>query len=170
MFLNYIKEFFVKKSLNVNLNNEKSGVLAKNVQTIGLLIDESTFENSEALIKELTLHGIALENIKVLAYRERFKEKETYFRPTFGKKHIDWKGEIIEEYLNEFVKSEFDLLLSYYDVENVFLMSITNKSKAKFKVGFSAVDQKLNRLVINTELGSYKLFISELFRYLKNIK
>jgi len=170
MFLNYIKEFFVKKSLNVNLNNEKSGVLAKNGQTIGLLIDESTFENSEALIKELTLHGIALENIKVLAYREKFKEKETYFRPTFGKKHINWKGEIIEEYLNEFVNSEFDLLLSYYDVENVFLMFITNKSKAKFKIGFSAVDQNLNRLMINTELGSYKLFVSELFRYLKNIK
>ncbi|QLC65168.1 hypothetical protein LPB248_02395 [Flavobacterium sp. LPB0248] len=170
MFLNYIKEFFVKKSLNVNLNNEKSGVLAKNVQTIGLLIDESTFENSEALIKELTLHGIALENIKVLAYREKFKEKETYFRPTFGKKHINWKGEVIEGYLNEFVNSEFDLLLSYYDVENVFLMFITNKSKAKFKIGFSAVDQNLNRLMINTELGNYKLFISELFRYLKNIK
>ncbi|WP_281632170.1 DUF6913 domain-containing protein [Flavobacterium luteolum] len=170
MFLNYIKEFFVKKSLNVNLNNEKSGVLAKNGQTIGLLIDESTFENSEALIRELTLHGIALENIKVLAYREKFKEKETYFRPTFGKKHINWKGEIIEGYLNEFVNSEFDLLLSYYDVENVFLMFITNKSKAKFKIGFSAVDQNLNRLMINTELGSYKLFVSELFRYLKNIK
>ena len=170
MFLNYIKEFFVKKSLNVNLNNEKSEVFTKNVQTIGLLIDESTFENSEALIKELTIHGIALENIKVVAYKEKFKEKDTYFRPTFGKKHLNWKGEITEVFLNEFVNLEFDLLLSYYDVENIFLMFITSKSKAKFKVGFSAVDQNLNRLMINTGLGNYKLFISELFRYLKNIK
>ncbi|KAF2082147.1 DUF6913 domain-containing protein [Flavobacterium sharifuzzamanii] len=170
MFLNYIKEFFVKKSLNVNLNNEKSEVFTKNVQTIGLLIDESTFESSEALITEITLHGIALENIKILAYREKFKEKETYLRPTFGKKHINWKGEIEEGFLNEFVNSEFDLLLSYYDVENIFLMFVTSKSKAKFKAGFSAVDQNLNRLMINTGLGNYKLFISELFRYLKNIK
>lgn len=170
MFLNYIKEFFVKKSLNVNLNNEKSEVFTKNVQTIGLLIDESTFESSEALIKELTLHGIALENIKVLAYREKFKEKETYSRPTFGKKHINWNGEITEGFLNEFMNSEFDLLLSYYDVENIFLMLVTRKSKAKFKVGFSAVNQNLNRFMINTGLGNYKLFVSELFRYLKNIK
>ncbi|WDF65175.1 DUF6913 domain-containing protein [Flavobacterium sp. KACC 22763] len=170
MFLNYIKEFFVKKSLNVNLNNEKSDVFTKNVQTIGLLIDESTFESSEALIKEITLHGIALENIKVLAYREKFKEKETYLRPTFGKKHINWNGEITEGFLSEFINSEFDLLLSYYDVENIFLMFITSKSKAKFKVGFSAVDQNLNRLMINTGLGNYKLFVAELFRYLKNIK
>lgn len=170
MFLNYIKEFFVKKSLNVNLNNEKSGVFTKNIQTIGLLIDESFFESSEALIKEITLQGIALENIKVLAYREEFKEKEAYPRPTFGKKHINWNGEITESFLNEFINSEFDLLLSYYDVENIFLMLITSKSKAKFKIGFSAVDQNLSRLMINTELGNYKLFVSELFRYLKNIK
>ena len=170
MFLNYIKEFFVKKSLNVNLNNEKSEVFTKNVQTIGLLIDESNFEYSEALIKELTLHGIALENIKVVAYKGKFKEKEVYSRPTFSKKHINWKGEITEAFLNEFVNSKFDLLLSYYNVENNILMLITSKSKAKFKIGFSAVDQRLNRLMISTELGNYKLFVSELFRYLKNIK
>ncbi|MDQ6529119.1 hypothetical protein [Flavobacterium sp. LHD-85] len=170
MFLNYIKEFFVKKSLNVNLNNEKSGVFTKNIQTIGLLIDESFFESSEALIKEITLQGIALENIKVLAYREKFKEKEAYPRPTFGKKHINWNGEITEGFLKEFINAEFDLLLSYYDVENIFLMLVTSKSKAKFKIGFSAVDQNLSRLMINTELGNYKLFVSELFRYLKNIK
>ncbi|MBJ2124713.1 hypothetical protein [Flavobacterium sp. IB48] len=170
MFLNYIKEFFVKKSLNVNLNNEKSEVFIKNVQTIGLLIDESNFEYSEALIKELTLHGIASENIKVVAYKGKFKEKEVYSRPTFSEKHINWKGEITEAFLNEFVNSKFDLLLSYYNVENNILMLITSKSKAKFKIGFSAVDQRLNRLMISTELGNYKLFVSELFRYLKNIK
>ncbi|WP_427873180.1 DUF6913 domain-containing protein [Flavobacterium sp. MMS24-S5] len=170
MFLNYIKEFFVKKSLNNNLNKEKNEVFTKNIQSIGLLIDESDFEYSEAVVKELTLHGIALENIKVLAYTGKFKEKETYSRPTFGKKHISWNGEITEGFLNDFVNSEFDLLLSYYNVENSILMLITSKSKAKFKVGFSAVDQRLNRWMINTELGSYKLFVSELFRYLKNIK
>ncbi|WET03279.1 hypothetical protein [Flavobacterium sp. YJ01] len=170
MFLNYIKEFFVKKSLKNNLSNENNKVFSRNVQTIGLLIDESNFDHSEALIKELTLHGIASENIKTVAYTDKFKEKETYLRPTFGKKHISWNGEIAEDFLSEFINLEFDILLSYYDVENVFLMMITNKSKAKFKVGFSNVDNRLNRLMINTELQNYKLFVSELFRYLKNIK
>lgn len=170
MFLNYIKEFFVKKSLKNNLSNYKNEVFSKNVQTVGLLIDESNFTHSEALIKELTLHGIASENIKVVAYKEKFNKKETYVRPTFGKKDINWKGEITEAFLNEFVNSEFDLLLSYYDIENLNLMIITSKSKAKFKIGFSAVDNNLNRWMINTELENYKLFVSELFRYLKNIK
>ncbi|SFD81427.1 DUF6913 domain-containing protein [Flavobacterium phragmitis] len=170
MFLNYIKEFFVKKSLKNNWSNQKKTDFSKNVQTIGLLIDESSLSHSEMLIKELTLQGIAPENIKVLAYNAKFKKKETYLRPTFGKSHINWKGEIAEDFVNEFVNSKFDLLLSYYNEENRFLMMITNQSKAQFKVGFASVDNNLNRLMINTELENYKLFVSELFRYLKNIQ
>ncbi|AXB57398.1 DUF6913 domain-containing protein [Flavobacterium fluviale] len=170
MFLNYTKEFFVKKSLKNNLGNDKNEVFSKNVQTVGLLIDESNFTQSEVLIKELELHGIASENIKIAAYAGKFDKKETYLRPTFGKKHINWKGEITEDFLNDFINTEFDILLSYYNVENIFLMMITKQSKAKFKVGFSSVDNNLNRWMIHTELENYKLFVSELFRYLKNLK
>ena len=170
MFLNYIKEFFVKKTLKNNFHNVKNEVFTSNVQTIGLLVDESKFHHSKGLIKELVSQGIALENIKIVVYRDKFKSKETYLNPTFGKKHINWQGEITEVFLTEFINTEFDLLISYYDVENVFLMTITSKSKAKFKVGFASVDLKLNRWMINTAIENYKLFIFELFKYLKSIK
>lgn len=170
MFLNYIKEFFVKKSLKNNLSNQKNEVFSKNVQTIGLLVDESNFRDSKALIEELTLHGIAPENIKIVAYRDKIKKKKTYSRPTFGKKSINWKGEISEGFLNEFIHTEFDILISYYDLEKAILMMVTQKSKARFKIGFSSVDAGLNRWMINTDKENYKLFVSELFRYLKNIK
>ncbi|WP_442902295.1 DUF6913 domain-containing protein [Flavobacterium sp.] len=170
MFLNYIKEFFVKKSLKNNLNNLKNEVFTSNVQTIGLLVDESKFQYSKELIKELTLYGIASENIKIVAYRDKFKVKETYSVPTFGKNHINWKGEITEKFLNEFIETEFDLLISYYEIEKAILMIITNSSKARFKVGFASVDNRLNRWMIKTEIENYKLFIKELFKYLKSIK
>ncbi|PIF59427.1 hypothetical protein CLU99_2656 [Flavobacterium sp. 2] len=170
MFLNYIKEFFVKKSLKNNLNNLKNEVFTSNVQTIGLLVDESKFQYSKELIKELTLYGIASENIKIVAYRDKFKVKETYSVPTFGKNHIKWKGEITEKFLNEFIETEFDLLISYYEIEKAILMIITNSSKARFKVGFASVDNRLNRWMIKTEIENYKLFIKELFKYLKSIK
>lgn len=170
MFLNYIKEFFVKKSLKNNLRIFKKEVFTSNVQTVGLLIDESKFRESKELIRELVLNGISQENIKIAAYRSRFKKKKTYSRPTFSKRHINWRGQITEVFLNEFADTEFDLLISYYDIENTILMMITSKSKAKFKVGFSSVDERLNRWMINTSMAEYKLFISELFRYLKSIK
>nr|WP_240622559.1 hypothetical protein [Flavobacterium crocinum] len=152
------------------MSNQKNPDFSKNVQTIGLLVDESNSSHSETLVKELMLQGIALENIKIVAYNSKFRKQETYLRPTFGKSHISWNGEIKESFLNDFVNSKFDLLLSYYNEENKFLMMLTSKSNAKFKVGFASVDNSLNRLMINTELENYKLFVSELFRYLKNIK
>ncbi|TPG45026.1 DUF6913 domain-containing protein [Flavobacterium pectinovorum] len=170
MFLNYIKEFFVKKSLKNNLRNVKNEVFTSNIQTIGLLIDESNFQHSKELIKELTLQGIAPENIKVVAYRDKFKQKETYSLPTFGKKQINWNAAIKEDFLNEFTDTELDLLISYYDIEKVILMMITSKSKAKFKVGFSSIDKSLNRWMMNTAIEDYKLFVTELFKYLKSIK
>jgi len=170
MFLNYIKELFVKKSLRNNLHNVKNEVFTSNVQTIGLLIDESKFRHSKELIEELVLHGIASKNIKVITYRSKFNNKEVYLFPSFGNEHINWKGKIKEVFLTEFIETEFDLLISYYNNKNSVLMMITNLSKAKFKVGFSLIDEKINRWMINTDLENYKLFISELFKYLKNIK
>jgi hypothetical protein len=170
MFLNYIKEFFVKKSLKNNLHNVKNEVFTSNVQTIGLLVDESDFRHSEELVHELILNGINHDNIKIVVYRSKFEEKETYSRPTFGKKHINWRGEVTVDFLTEFIDTEFDLLISYYDTEKAILMMVTNKSKAKFKVGFASVNNNLNRWMIETAIENYKLFVSELFKYLKNIK
>ena len=170
MFLNYIKEFFVKKSLKNNLNIIKNEVFTSNIQTIGLLIDESKFRHSKELIRELVLHGIASESIKIVVYRGKLRKKKTYSRPTFSKKSINWKGEFTEAFLNEFTETEFDLLISYYEIEKPILMMITSKSKAKFKVGFSSVDKRLNRWMIETDMGNHKLFASELFKYLKSIK
>jgi hypothetical protein len=140
------------------------------VQTIGLLVDESEFRHSEELVKELISNGINPDSIKIVVYRSKFDKKETYSRPTFGKKHINWRGEVIVDFLTEFIDTEFDLLISYYDAEQPILMMVTNKSKAKFKVGFASVDNNLNRWMIETAIENYKLFVSELFKYLKNIK
>ena len=170
MFLNYIKEFFVKKTLNKNLHNVKNEVFTSDVQTIGLLIDETKFQHSEKLIETLIQQGIAPESVKIAVYRGKLEKKKVYSRPTFDKKAIDWKGEITEDFLEEFVNTEFDLLISYYDAEKAVLMLVTQKSKAKFKVGFSSVDKNLNRWMINTDIENYKLFVKELFKYLKNIK
>jgi len=170
MFLNLIREFFVKKSLKNDSNDDKKEVFTKDVQTIGLLIDESNFKYTKELKEELILKGIVEQNIKVIVFRGKISNTEVYSFPVFGKNHIDWKGNIKNSFVSEFVETEFDLLISYYDFENPILMMLTNLSKAKFKVGFSSIGKKINRWMINTDLGNYKIFVSELFKYLKNIK
>nr|WP_278009167.1 hypothetical protein [Flavobacterium gyeonganense] len=85
MFLNYLKDFFIKKTLKNNLRNVKKEVFTSNIQTIGLLIDESDFRHSKALIEELVSKGIDSERIKIVVYRNKFKDKKNILFPLLPK-------------------------------------------------------------------------------------
>ena len=68
---------------------------------------------------------------------------------------------------NLFEKIRIVVLINYYDVEKAILLVATHESRANFKVGFSNIGKNLNDFMINTNLGNYKVFIQELFRYIK---
>ena len=167
MFLKYIKDYFLKRILKKNLQNVKGMASSVSIQTVGLLIDESYFFEKEALVQELISNGIVESNIKVIVYSDKLKKNEVYSQLTFSIKHLNWKSEITNPAVNDFINESFDLLVSYYDVEKAILLNITHNSKALFKVGFSSVDKRLNHLMINTNAENYKVFVHELFRYLK---
>ena len=167
MFLNYLKDFFLKRLLKNSLHNVKSSTLTTSIKTVGVLIDESYFFEKEALVQELIANGILERNIKVIVYRDKLKKNETFSQPTFGIKQLNWKAEIENPIIKDFINEEFDLLISYYDVEKVILLTITHNSEAQFKVGFSSIDKRLNHLMINTNAENYKVFVHELFRYLR---
>lgn len=167
MFLNYIKDYFLKRILKNNLQNVKSNASSLPIQTVGVLIDESYFHETEALIEELIASGISGDNVKIIVYRDKLKKNEVYSQPTFSIKHLNWKAEITNPTVNDFINEKFDLLISYYDVEKAILLNITHNSKALFKVGFSSVDKRLNHLMINTNAENHRVFVHELFRYLK---
>ncbi|MFV8327399.1 DUF6913 domain-containing protein [Flavobacterium sp. ZS1P14] len=151
------------------MQNVKSNTLSTSIQTVGLLIDATYFSEKEALIRELVANGFSANNIKVIVYRDKFKKSDAHTHPAFGAKHLNWKGEIANTQVNDFVNEQFDLLINYYDVEKAILMVVTHNSKAQFKVGFSSIDKRLNHLIINTSAENYKVFVHELFRYLKKL-
>ena len=167
MFLSYIKDFFLKRILKNRLYNVKISSSKAIIQKVCLLIDESYFFKKEALVNELIANGISQNNIKIIVYRDKLKKNEQYSQPTFGIKHINWRGKMTNPILKDFINEQFDLLISYYDVEKAFLLTFTHNSKAHFKVGFSSIDKRLNHLMININVENYKVFANELFRYLK---
>jgi hypothetical protein len=167
MFLNYIKNFLLKKTLKNSLCNVKEESLITPITRVGLIVDESGFLKTAALKQEIILNGISDENIKIIVYRDTLKSKEVYNESTFGLKDLNFKTEFASKILNDFLSQEFDLLINYYNEEKPFLLFLTHKAKAKFKVGFSSVDKRLNHLLINIDPLNYKGFIQELFRYLK---
>ncbi|MES2810990.1 MAG: hypothetical protein V4670_00835 [Bacteroidota bacterium] len=167
MFIKYIKELSLKKRLKNSIKNVNDNKLSTSVHTIGLLIDENYFFEKQKLVEELIKNGIKSKNISLLAFRNNIKKNEIFDVPTFSNKEITWNGDFSEEFVNNFINKKFDMLISYYDVEKAPLLLITNKSKALFKAGFSSVDKRLNHLMVNSNAENYKVFVHELFRYLR---
>ena len=167
MFIKYIKEISLKKILKRSLHNVKPSSLITPIQTVGLVIDESYFYDKEQLMQELVACGIKENNIKMIVFRDKIKKNEIFSQPTFSNNDVSWKGDLKQIFATDFVNTPFDMLISYYDIEKAPLLLITNQSKSLFKVGFSTVDKRLNHLMINTNAENHKVFVHELFRYLK---
>jgi len=167
MFLKYIKDYFLIRILKNNFPNVNSISSEAQIQTIGLLIDETYFLEKKALLEEVIANGISESNIEIIVYKDKIKKNEVYSHATFGAKHINWNLKINNVEINDFINQKFDLLISYYDVEKAILLKVTHDSKAEFKVGFSSIDKKLNHLMINTNAENHAVFVHELFRYLK---
>jgi hypothetical protein len=167
MFLNYIKNFLIKKIINKLLSNVKLVPTASKIKTVGIVLDESYFYESEALIQELIKQGIEENDIKVLLFKDKIKKNEVFDYPTFCNKDLSWTATIGKLEVVNFKNENFDLLINYYDVEKNPLLLLSNESKASFKVGFSAIDKRLNHFMINVNVNNYTVFIDELFKYLK---
>lgn len=167
MFLSYIKNYFLLKLLKNNLHNLNNTATTLPVKTVGLLVDESCFFDTQSLVNEIISNGISEDNIKIIVYKDKIKKNELNKNPTFCLKHLNWNIQITNNKINNFVNEKFDILISYYDIENAVLHKVTRSSNALFKVGFSSVDKRLNHLMINTNTENHTVFVHELFRYLK---
>lgn len=167
MFLNYIKELFIKKKVKNSISNVKVDSNDNKIKSIGIVVDESYFLDTDELINEIEDRGIDKEAIQVISFRKKVKKNEVLKYNTFTPKDFGLNGKFQNNEVNDFINHQFDLLINYYDVEKTPLLVISNLSKANFKTGFYTIDKRLNHFAINTNAENYKVFIEELFIYLK---
>jgi hypothetical protein len=170
MFLNYIKDLSLKRLLKKNLVSVSYNSSASSIKSIGLIVDETYFLEKDKLINEIVSQGISKDRIKVIVFRDKIKKEEVFSQPTFSRKHINNSGEFTEVIINDFINEPFDLLISFYYFEKPILKWLTFKSKAHFKVGFSSIEKELNHFMIDINFDNFKIFNSELFKYLKILK
>lgn len=166
MFLNFLKNFLLKRKLKKALLSISGNFSMDKIKTIGLLIDETYFTAKNQLIEDLKKQGILENDITFLLYHDKDKKRDLNFT-SFSFKSVNWSGEINDQEIVNFEAKNFDLLISYYDIEKVPLLLVTQRSKAEFKAGFSTVDKRLNHLMIETTAENSAVFIDELFKYLK---
>ncbi|WP_396157272.1 DUF6913 domain-containing protein [Flavobacterium sp.] len=167
MFLNHFKDFATKKIVKNSLSNVKHTATDAIIKKVGIIFDESYFYEREAMVEALIENGIAQDDIKILVFKDKIKKNEVFDYPVFSNKDLSWTGTIDKKVVKEFVNEPFDLLINYYDTEKVSLLLVSHLSKASFKVGFASIDKRLNHFMISTNAENYKIFMDELFKYLK---
>ena len=167
MFYNIIKNFFLKKNVTKKLTALNTFASNDKVLTVGVLVDETYFNDTSQLVERIVSQGIQASNISILVYKDKIKKKEIINEPFLSLKNISISGEIDKKEVNDFIETPFDLLINYYDVNKSGLLLLSTKSKAKFKVGFDTVDKLVNHFIIKTLVEDFNEFVLELFKYLK---
>ena len=157
--LKYLKEEMEKPSLPL--------AREKGITSIGCIVDVDHFANAEAfyeLIEEFSLRPNA---IKIIGYKREYDKNSPYVIQMFSDRDLGWKGQIENGYVLEFLGREYDMLINYYDEDNLMMKLLSVKTPARLKVGLGSQDSKVNDLILNTPLKDFKLFKSELKKYLK---
>ena len=167
MFYNIIKNFFLKKNVTKKLATQNLSGSNDKVLTVGVLVDETYFNETSQLVERIVSQGIQESNISILVFKDKIKKKEVINEPFLSLKNISLSGEINKKEVNDFIETPFDLLINYYDVNKSALLLLSTKSKAKFKVGFDTVDKRVNHFIIKTLVEDFNEFVLELFKYLK---
>lgn len=167
MFLNNIKDFFIKNKVKKELTHYKHITSNQVIKSIGIIIDESIENKKELLVSSILNKGFSQDQVRFIVHKTRLKKNETYDYPIVSNKDVNVNLDFSSSEVNSFINTNFDLLISYYDIEIPTLMALTLKTKSNFKVGFSQVDERLNQFMIDTDKENVSVFINELFKYLQ---
>lgn len=169
MILKGLKKNAIKKSIEGQIKKRKStpGSVSR-LNSIAVLIDASEAVDIISILKLAGELGVNPDRVKVMGYVEDKKELEDKPEASYyNEKSFTVKGGIKSDSLRNFIDKEFDILINFYSVDKIELNFVAVMSKAKFKVGFAEVDNRINDLVIGGAGDQQSVFISELKKYLK---
>ncbi|MCL5246175.1 hypothetical protein M4I21_10180 [Cellulophaga sp. 20_2_10] len=164
---NKLKRKAALKFLNVNKNKVVAcSRVTKGISKIGCIVDLDSFADGTVFnefIKEFSLQPNAL---KIIGYKKEQDKNSPYSTPVFSEEDLGWGAKIENSYALEFLDNEYDLLINYYAEDNLLLQLMTVQAKARLKVGFGEVDEKLNDLILNVPIKDFSIFKKELGKYL----
>ncbi|WP_047245154.1 DUF6913 domain-containing protein [Maribacter thermophilus] len=171
MFLKGIKDKFKQKSGRKYIKQalEKPSYVStreKGISSLGCIVDLDKFEKSDLFFQFLEDFSLRPNAVKIIGYKSYYDKNSPYSTPVFSDKDLGWNGEIENSYALEFLSREYDLLVNYYNENNLLLNLMSVKTKARIKVGFSEVGPDFNDLMLDTPIEDFKIFKAELKKYL----
>lgn len=167
MFLKRFKDKSNQKYINKTLNSGQSVFDNKTIASVGVLMYSEEFIDYNKFRQLISHLGVNENKIKFMTFVEDHKNEMNTWDDSFSAKDVGWSGKLTSASLQDFVNTEFDILISYYNSEALNLQLITASSKAKFKIGITSIDERFFDLIINVASKDVDVFQQELNKYLK---
>ena len=169
MNLSKLKEARIRKRFDKQIFNlpDSRIVSREEVRSVGVLTTESISSKINLSSKIETILGV--RNVKVYSFKKFDKGAAVSFKH-FSEKSVNWRGAFIEPEFIGFLEQPFDLLIGYFNENNLYLEKAVLASNAAFKTGFSKVNAKLYELEISEKIAPADPFLLELKKYLKILK
>jgi len=161
MFLNVIKDFFIKKSFRI-----KS--VKKNIKTdeILILINIDSVSNLNALKNVLITEVFIGKKISFLNFKETIENKEPINLELASKESFNWKAKIIEDWIHKIVEKPYNICLSFSN-ENKYINSLVNSINAQYKFEISDTRNDIFDVSLISSMSENSNYIEELKNYLK---
>ncbi len=156
------KKYFLRRQFQKRLieNDVHRIVSQKEIKTVGIITTEeiSQWINVKGEVEKI----LNLKDVKMYSFRPQNKNSNKYF----SEKDFNWQGNIYKPDFKSFIDEPFDLLIGYFNKNNLFLESSVLQSNALFKVGISGVNQELYDIEIAETPIETERFFLELKKYL----
>ncbi len=136
------------------------------ITSIGCIVDMDQFGNTDLFYQFQEDFALRPNSVKIIGYKNYYDKNSPYSTPVFSDKDLGWNGNIQNSYALEFLSREYDLLVNYYQQDNLLMQLMSIKTKARFRVGFREIDSYFNDLILDIPLKDFKLFKQELKKYL----
>ena len=160
-------ELFFKRRL-AELSNNPADFSSKKIQKILVFLDD--FSHKKAINENLTkLLNIPVGKIEVLVFQAKIYKNEDS-ENKISAADFGWYGKIKSEKLKFILTKNYDLLINYSKIDNIYLNLLILQCKVGFRVGFSHLDNRFYDLTINCESSNFALFNREMKKYLQILK
>ena len=169
MFLKGFKEKSIKKCINETLANRKVSINNNVIKSLGVIINIEEIDDLEPFRNLAETLNIRPNKFKIIAYTTVKKDALYAWDVCFNPNDFGWHGKIKNIELETFLDSNFDALISYYTSDVLELKLMTVISKAQFKIGNLQEDERINDLIIKTNLNDFITFKKELIKYLNRL-
>ena len=171
MIFKSLHESLVKKKINKSLEllNKQIRIKPNPIKTIGCIVDPLFPVEVNNFIKLVNKIGLKEKDLKLITFQENENGFNIFSNMNVTPKSISFTGNLTGKDSLEFISYDYDLLINFFKSNNVLTL-LSSKVNAKFRVGFSSVDSRLNDLMFSDKINKFKEFDSELIKYLRIIK